>query len=135
MALARYRMALRTPGVGRLLGTSLVARMPNGMSSLAILLLVTRDHGYGRAGLVTGIYVAAAGCSNLLLARAADRVGARRVLIPAALGYSAGMFALAALPARSFTATLVVAALAGLCSPPVVSVVRGLWPRMLGPEE
>jgi MFS family permease len=135
MSFGRYRLALRTPEVGRLLGTSLVARMPNGMSSLAILLLITRQHGYGRAGVVTGIYVAAAGCSNLLLSRAADRFGARRVLIPAAFGYAAGMFALAALPPGDYLLALVVAALAGLSSPPVVSVVRGLWPRMLGPEE
>lgn len=124
---------MRTPSVGRLLGTSLVARMPNGMSSLAILLLVTRHNGYGRAGLVTGLYVAAAGASNLVLARAADRIGPRRVLVPAAVGYAVGMIALALVPADAYLAELLVAAAAGLTSPPVVSVVRGLWPRMLEP--
>jgi MFS family permease len=134
MPFDRYRLALRTPAVGRLLSTSLVARMPNGMASLAILLLVTRHNGYGRAGALTGLYVAAAGASNLLLSRAADRVGPRRVLIPAALGYAAGMFTLALVPADSYRWELLVAALTGLSSPPVVSVVRGLWPRLLDPE-
>src|SRR4051812_12413254 len=135
MALDRYRVALRTPGVGRLLFTSLVARMPNGMSSLAILLLVTRHHGYAAAGLVTGAYVAAAGVSNLLLARASDRFGPRRVLVPAAVGDFLGTLALAGVPADRFWLQRAVAAAVGLSSPPVVSVVRGLWPRLLEAEQ
>lgn len=130
----RYRAVLRAPHVARLLGTSLVARMPNGMSSLAILLLVTRHHGYGRAGVVTGVYVAAAGASNLLLARAADRWGARRILIPSAIGFATGMVALALVPGEAYVAELLVAGASGLSSPPVVSVVRGMWPRLLEPD-
>src|SRR3954454_22321961 len=135
MAFDRYRAALRSPGVARLLVTSLVARMPNGMASLAILLLVTREHGYAAAGLVTGVYVAAAGASNLLLSRAADRVGARRGLVPAAGGYALGTVALALVSDDAYWVLLVVAAATGLSSPPVVSVVRGLWPRILEAEE
>jgi len=135
MALTRYRLVLQTPGVARLLVTSLVARMPNGMSSLAILLLVTRHHGYAKAGLVTGLYVAAAGTSNVLLSRAADRVGPRRVLVPTGLGYAAGMLALALVPGEAYGWELAVAALTGLTSAPVVSVVRGLWPRILDGEQ
>src|SRR4051812_35532122 len=108
--------------------------MPNGMSSLAILLLVTRENGYARAGLVTGLYVASAGASNLLLARASDRWGVRRVLVPSAIGYAAGMTVLAVVPANASLVELLVAAATGLSSPPVVSVVRGLWPRLLEPE-
>jgi MFS family permease len=134
MALDRYRAALRAPGVPRLLSTSLVARMPNGMSGLAILLLVTRHHGYARAGLVTGLYVAAAGLSNLLLSRAADRVGPRRVLVPSAAAYAAGMLLLAVVPGTAYVVEMVVAGVTGLFSPPVVSVIRGLWPRILEPE-
>src|SRR3954451_18902872 len=134
MAFDRYRAALRLPGVGRLLVTSLIARMPNGMSSLAILLLVTRDNGYAKAGLVTGAYVAAAGVSNVLLSRAADRIGPRPVLLVTAVGYAAGLTAMALVPADAYTAELLVGIAAGGASPPVVSVVRGLWPRMLEPE-
>src|SRR4051794_1210679 len=134
MAFDRYRHVIRAPGVSRLLITSLVARMPNGMSSLAILLLVTRENGYARAGLVTGLYVASAGASNLLLARASDRWGVRRVLVPSAIGYAAGMTVLAVVPANAYLVELLVAAATGLSSPPVVPVVRGLWPRLLEPE-
>ena len=105
--------------------------MPNGMSALAILLLVTRENGYARAGLVTGSYVAAAGLSNLLLSRAVDRIGPRSVLIATAAGYAAGLTALALVPADAYIAELSIAIAAGASSPPVVSVVRGLWPRLL----
>src|SRR3954452_19942433 len=119
MAFDRYRAVWRAPGVARLLVTSLVARMPNGMSSLAILLLVTQEHGYGAAGVVTGVYVAAAGASNLLLSRAADRLGARPGLVAAPIGYALGTIALASVPADVYWALLVVAALTGLSSPPI----------------
>ena len=135
MALTRYRAVLRAPHVARLLVTSLVARLPQGMSSLAILLLVTRHSGYARAGLVTGLYVAAAGLSNPLLSRAADRFGARAVLVPTAICYAAGCAVLAAVPADAFVAETVVAAATGLSSPPVVPVVRGLWPRILSADD
>jgi MFS family permease len=134
VVLARYRALLRTAGVGRLLFTSLLGRMPNGMSALAILLLVTRHNGYARAGLVTGAYVAAAGFSNLLLSRAADRLGPRPVLVPTAVGYAGALTALALVPADNYVAELLLGAVAGLSSPPVVSVVRGLWPRLLDPD-
>jgi MFS family permease len=134
MPMQRYRVALRAPAVGRLLGTSLIARAPNGMSALAILLLVTRHQGYARAGLVTGVYVAAAGISNPLLSRAVDRIGARPVLAPTAVGYAAAMLGLALAPDRSYLLDLVIGAAAGLSSPPVISVVRGLWPRLLDEE-
>ncbi|HET6818747.1 MAG TPA: MFS transporter [Mycobacteriales bacterium] len=134
MVLARYRALLRTAGVGRLLFTSLLARMPNGMSALAILLLVTRHNGYARAGLVTGSYVAAAGVSNLLLSRAADRFGPRPVLVPTAFGYAVALSVLALVPADAYVAELLLGVAAGVTSPPVVSVVRGLWPRLLDPE-
>jgi len=133
--LARFRATLRTPGVARVLITSLVARLPLGMSSLAILLLVTRHHGYARAGLVTGLYVAAGGVSNIALSRAADRYGARAVLTPAAVTYAAGMTVLGLVPQTAYDAELAVAVGCGLASPPIVAVVRGLWPRILEPEQ
>lgn len=135
MRLARFRSTLRTPGVARVLITSLVARLPLGMSSLGILLLVTRHHGYARAGLVTGLYVAAGGVSNIALSRAADRYGARAVLTPAAVGYAAGMTVLGLVPQTAYGVELAVAVLSGLSSPPVVAVVRGLWPRILDPVQ
>jgi predicted MFS family arabinose efflux permease len=129
-----YRVALGAPGAVRLLSWSLVARLPLGMAGLSIVLLVTREHGYGTAGLVTALYVAASGLSNLLLSRAADQFGARRVLVPSALGYAAAMTILAVIPADALRAQAVAAFAAGATAPPVVAVVRGAWPRLYSPE-
>jgi MFS family permease len=130
MALTRYAAALRAPGVPRLLISSLVARMPFGMASLSILLLVTREHGYGEAGVVSGLYVAASGLSNLALSRAADRYGPRPVLVPTAIGYAGAMTALALVPADALAAQIGAAVAAGAASPPVVAVIRGAWSRL-----
>ena len=73
--------------------------------------------------------------SNIALSRAADRYGARAVLAPAAFGYAAGMTVLGLVPQTAYVAELVVAILSGLSSPPIVAVVRGLWPRILEPEQ
>ncbi|GAA3942333.1 hypothetical protein GCM10022383_20230 [Microbacterium soli] len=51
--MAGHRDLLRTPGVGRIIAAQLVARLPNGMMSLAILLHVERQtRSYGAAGVV-----------------------------------------------------------------------------------
>jgi MFS family permease len=114
--------------------TAMVARLPQGMSGLAILLLLTRHVGYGRAGLATGVEVASAGFSSVALARGVDRFGARKVLIPAAVTYAALMSVLAGVDGRPYGAALVLCGGIGLATPPITSVSRGTWTRMLGPE-
>jgi MFS family permease len=135
MVLARYQQVLRRPHVKRLLLTAILARLPQGMSGLAVLLLLTPSVGYARAGLATGISVAGAGLSNVLLARAVDRVGARPVLLPAAVLYAAAMLGLAAAAHGRYAVQVGICAAIGLVTPPISSVSRGLWPRLLGDEE
>src|SRR3954447_1393721 len=129
MAFTRYRVALRTPGVARVLATSLVARLPNGMSSLAIVLVVSQDQGYGRAGVAVGLSVVMTCISNPVMARLAVSLGPRAVLIVASVAYAGFLSALAAVPS-SYAAQLACCAGAGLTVPPVIAVVRGLWPRL-----
>jgi MFS family permease len=135
VVLDRYRSALARPGVARVLVTSLVARAPNGMSSLSMILLISRDHGYGRAGLAVGLTVGLTCISNPLLARLAITRGARRVLVPSAVAYAAFMTALAVVPGSSYGLQLACCAGSGLVVPPVVATVRGLWPRLFVAEE
>jgi len=135
VVLDRYRSALARPGVARVLVTSLIARAPNGMSSLSMILLISRDHGYGRAGLAVGVTVALTCVSNPLLARLAITRGARRVLVPSAVVYAALMTALAVAPGSSYGLQLACCAGSGLAVPPVVATVRGLWPRLFTGEE
>jgi MFS family permease len=135
MGLERYRAVLRTPGVARLLVLALVARTPNGMSSLAILLLVSPKQGYGRAGLAIGVYVALTGACAPIAARIVDRRGARPVLLATASGYLAVMVGLATVPLSSYGAVLALSAAAGAMQPPVIAVIRGVWARIVAPDE
>jgi MFS family permease len=114
--------------------TAMMARLPQGMSGLAMVLLLSPRHGYGRAGIAVGVSVATAGLSNVVLARRVDRLGARRTLVPAAIGYAAAMITLALLEHRSYSAEVAVCAVIGLVTPPISSTSRGMWPRLLGAD-
>src|SRR3981081_4462727 len=73
------------PGSSRLLITALVGRLPQGMASLAILLLVrgvTRS--YAAAGLAVGAYAFSNAACAPLQGRLVDRFGRVRVLLPLA---------------------------------------------------
>jgi MFS family permease len=134
VVLARYQEVLRRPHVTRLLLTAVVARLPQGMSGLAIVLFVTPRFGYGRAGIATGTAVAAAGLSTIVLTRAVDRVGARRVLVPSGVLYAAFAIALAESGRRPYALQLLLCAALGLSTPPITSVARALWSRILSEE-
>jgi MFS family permease len=135
VVLARYQEVLRRPHVVRLLVTAMLARLPQGMSGLAVLLLLTPQVGYARAGLATGVSVASSGLSSVLLARGVDRIGARKVLVPSAALYAAAMLSLAAAAHGAYVAQVGICAVIGLVTPPISSVSRGLWPKLLGEEE
>jgi MFS family permease len=135
MALNRYRDVLAAPGIKRLFVTSLIARAPQGMSSLSILLLVSRGHGYAKAGLVVGLYVAGTGAAAPVLGRLVDRIGARVILRVTAVAYGLMMSVLAASEHAAYPVLAALAALAGASSPPVIAVVRGMWARRLGAEQ
>lgn len=135
MAFSRYRAVLRTPGVARLVALTLVARAPTGMSGLGILLLVTPRYGYGHAGVVVGLYVAVIGVFAPVSTRVCARLGLRRVLLTMSIGYCAAMAGLAAVAGGPYAAIVACAVAAGVCQPPVVAIIRGLWPRLFPPEQ
>jgi predicted MFS family arabinose efflux permease len=130
-----YSEILRTPHVARLLTTSLVARLPQGMSSLAILLLLAPRDGYGRAGVATGASVLSGCVSSVLLARAVDRRGARQVLVPAAAWYAAALVGLSLDAGGRYAGQLGICAVVGVATPPVTAVARGMWAQLLGPDQ
>ncbi|HVT63630.1 MAG TPA: MFS transporter [Mycobacteriales bacterium] len=131
---ARYREVLREPHVARLLFTALVGRLPQGMTGLATLLLLTPSVGYGKAGVASGLCIASSGVANIVLARAVDRFGVRPTLLPAALVYAVFSVALAAVSHRGYGPALGLCGVLGLAAAPISSVSRGLWPDLLGPE-
>ncbi|MFG2785793.1 MFS transporter [Streptomyces prunicolor] len=122
-----YRDILRVPYAARLLGGSLVGRLPTGMAPLAILLRT--DHGgEGRTptGLFAAVYLVANAIGGPLSARLADRYGQRHVLTAGAALSSAAFLTMAAWPGevRWTAATVTVA---GAARPPLDAALRTLW--------
>ncbi|HSD80196.1 MAG TPA: MFS transporter, partial [Solirubrobacteraceae bacterium] len=127
------RDVLAVSGVRRLLGSSLVARLP--MAAVGLLVLLrTRELGgsYALGGLATGALAAAMATAAPALGRLVDRRGQRAVLVPSAIVASAALCGLALLPGGTPGAAIVaLAAVAGLSHPPLSACARALWPRLL----
>jgi len=134
----RYLDVIRTPGAARLLVAGVAARLPYGMSVLALLLLLRGEgFGYGEAGLVVGGQALAVAVTAPFLGRLVDRLGPTRVLLAtAALSAVAwpGLTA-AALGGAGLVAVLALSLLAGAGNPPVSPTLRALWPRLLDRED
>ena len=136
MRSGRYAAVLRTPGAAPLVGFGFLARLPDGMLNLAILLAVSRSISLAVGGVAAGAYSAASALGSPLRGRWLDRRGASSVVLASGLGQTALVAGLAvAVHTNSRAAVLIVAALAGLLSPPLVAAVRGVWMRVLDSEE
>jgi MFS family permease len=126
---AKYRSVLTVPGARRLFASALVGRLPQGMSSLAILLLV-RDatDSYAAAGAAVGAFALATAGSAPLVGRLIDRFGRARVLVPFALAQSGAYVGLVVATSAGAGVLVLVAlsALAGALLPPIAPVVRVL---------
>lgn len=122
---------LRAPGVARVASSGLVARLPLGMNTLALVLLVRASGGsYALAGAVSAAMAGAEGLTTPALARLVDRVGQPRVLLPLVALYPASLAALVVLVrAGAPPAALVACAIAmGATLPPIAACIRTLWP-------
>lgn len=134
----RYARVLNAPHARGLLLAEIPARLPIGIVALAIVLFV-REHAdsYAAAGAVAGAFGAALGVSSPILGRLIDRRGMRGVVVPAALVHACAMVALVVLgssdaPVGALAACAIVA---GMALPPLGSISRALWPRILAHEE
>jgi predicted MFS family arabinose efflux permease len=128
-----YTDLLRTPHVGRLLGGTLLGRLPNAMAALAILLFL-RDEGagYGLAGALSAAYGCAVAVGQPMLGRAVDRRGQPRVMAAAALVSAAGFAVLALTGPDPLPVAAAAVVVAGLATPPLEGGLRALWPDVLG---
>ncbi|HWE14618.1 MAG TPA: MFS transporter [Solirubrobacteraceae bacterium] len=130
--LDRYRAVLSAPGCARVFATALLGRLPQGMSSLAILLLVrARTGSYAAAGVAVGAYALASAACAPVQGRLVDRLGRVRVLAPAAA--LQGLALLALVLAGSAPAPMLVglAAIAGALLPSLAPTVRALLRELL----
>jgi MFS family permease len=136
-AVDRYARVLRAPDLARLLGAAVLARMPIGIDSLAMVLFVRAETGsFASAGLVAAAFGLGSGTSSPVQGRLIDRHGHARVMLPLAFLHAAALGALVVLGLSGAPAgALVLCGLAaGASIPPVGSVVRPLLPRLLGDD-
>ncbi len=135
---AKYRSVLSIPGCPRVFTTALIGRLPQGMSSLAILLLVRSvTHSYPAAGLAVGAFAFATAAASPFQGRLVDRYGRARVLVPAALG-QAGLLVVLVLAAGAGAGAVVLvvlAAAAGSLMPAIAPSVRALLGEVTGGHE
>jgi len=131
-----YRELLSTPGGLRFSLSAFVARMPIAMVPLGIVLFVAGSTGrYAVAGAVSATFALVNAVSAPLIARLIDRVGQRRVLLPAVAlhGVCLIAFVLAVTQDLPTWTWFVGAAATGLFAPSIGSLVRARWGHVLGP--
>jgi MFS family permease len=117
-----------------MLALSVLARMPLGINALAIVLLL-RGEGYsfGIAGAAAGALAIGVGGSGPYISRLIDRHGQREVLAPLAIAHAFGLalIIVVALSHASDAVVVLSGLVAGIAFPPIGSVMRPLWPRLL----
>jgi len=133
-----YRRILAQPNVLALCAASVLARLPLGMGSVALVIFLhDRTGSFGVAGLAAGAFTVGLGATSPLLGRLIDRRGPRPVIIPAALVTALALVLLVVLTeAGAGTAALVaVSGLAGGATPPIGGLLRQLWPSLVDAED
>lgn len=124
---------LSASGARALLGSSILARLPLAMFSIA--LLVNAQHltgSFAVAGAVSGAYAIAGAVSAPLLGRLVDRCGQTTVLVAGATVTALMLVATGLAPPSTPPAVLVaLAAAAGMSTPPLSACVRTLLPGLV----
>ena len=129
-AVARYAAFFRLPDVTRMLVMAIVARMPIGTVTLALLLHVRALTGsFAAAGAAVGAYLGASAATAPLIGRWIDRRGARKALIAMGIASPCALLVLwiAGPLALSASALWLIAALAGATAPPITVLTRTMW--------
>jgi len=122
------------PGARALLGSSIVARVPLAMFSIALLVHAQRLTGsFAIAGVVSAAYAIASAAAAPLVGGLVDRYGQTRVLVCGGIATALAVTADGLLPAGSSALVLIaLAAAAGACTPPLDACVRTLLSQIVG---
>jgi MFS family permease len=133
MTIRRSSPLLAGPGGRALLASSIVARLPMAMLSIAILVHIQRITGsFAIAGLATSAYAICGALASPVLGRVVDRHGQTSVLLAGAAASATALIVMGLLPADSPQAVLIaLAAATGLATPPLEACVRTLLPAIV----
>lgn len=129
-AAARYASFFRLPDVTRLLAMAVLARMPLGTVTLALLLHVQALTGsFAVAGAAVGAYLGASAVTAPLVGRWIDRRGPRVALLATGVACPAALLViwLAGPLALSPFMIALICAVAGAFSPPITVLTRTMW--------
>lgn len=131
--LATYGAVLGSRHVVRLLGGTLIGRLPNSMVPVGLVLWITGSGGsLAFAGTLAALYGLASGLSQPVKGRLMDRYGQSRVSAPAVLLNASCLAALPLIQAGGHPAAVTaVVGFAGLVTPPLEAGLRALWPTVL----
>jgi MFS family permease len=125
---SRRHPVLATPGAVALLGSSILARLPLAMFSIALLVHAQALTGsYAVAGLVTGAYAIASAAAAPVLGGIVDRCGQTRVLVGGAAATALVLVVNGLLPGGTPAPVLIALTPPRLCSLP--SAPRPAWAR------
>jgi MFS family permease len=134
----RYARVLRAPHVRALMLAEIPMRLPVGINGLAIVLFLREHTGsYAAAGAVAAAFGIALGVTSPLIGRLIDRRGLRQTIVPLSLVHAGAMAALVlcGLAGAPVGILALLAAIAGAFIPPLGSISRAMWPRLLRDED
>ena len=115
--------------------TSILARLPQGMAPLAIVLLVQERTGsFAYAGLASGVWALMAAVSQPLWARPAGRGRAERVIAATSVSQACVVLLIALTTWNQAVVLVVLSGLGGLLAAPTSAVSRTLWPELAGDQ-
>lgn len=131
--LGAYRVLIEPAGTTRLIVSLLIGRIPIGIFSLAIVLLVREETGsFAQAGAASAAWAIGAGFLAPIQGRLVDRFGQPAVLIPSTLANSLAVIAVIAC-ARAQASTWAIAVFAflgGAALPPLGACMRSVWAKV-----
>ncbi|MEW2414202.1 MFS transporter [Streptomyces sp. NPDC046866] len=129
-----YGQLLRTPGALGFVLPGFAARLPFGMLTISILLLIQHTTGsYGSAGIVSAVTGVSMALSAPVMGKFTDRRGQSAVLVPVVLLHAAAVSSLVALAllGAPVWALALAAVPAGASVPQVGPMVRARWAAKL----
>ena len=123
MDVTGYRGILRLPGVARLIGFGLIARIPHaGFGAVVTLFVVLGLHrAYAEAGLAVAAATLGGAVGGPWRGRLIDRIGLRRALVPSVV---AELVSWGAMPFIGYRGVILAAFAGGLLGIPMFSVIR-----------
>jgi MFS family permease len=131
-SIAPMTKLVSAPGTSRVLGASIIARLPLPMLGIGLLVHIHALTGsFAAAGVVAGAYAIATGVGGPVLGRLVDRGGQTRALLVSTAASAVLLAAIAVLPAGAPLPVLIALASGiGLATPPAGACVRALLPSL-----